>query len=135
MTIFKLCIIVFIQIPWNFPRSIHLIQFVSILSIFHTFILLSPLRYSTNKLLSPLFQLAAKIVESVQRPPHRPYANNWVERLRHIRRIKENVMANIRKSDEKYGAPKLDDFADLIDVTVRNREPDKPGKYSIQLMY
>lgn len=79
--------------------------------------------------------MAAKIFESLSRPPHAPYANNWVERLRHIRRICNTVKSNIKKSDEKFGAPELNDFVDLTDASVRNRELNQSGKYSIQLMY
>lgn len=74
-------------------------------------------------------------MESLERPPHLPFANNWVERLRHIRRIFNSAMEDIRESEKKYGAPKLIDFSDLVDVSVRNRISKLPGKYSIQLMY
>ena len=74
-------------------------------------------------------------MESLQRPPHKPYANNWVERLRRIRRIHSTMLSNIRKSEERFGVSDLNDFSDLIDVTVRNRELSKSGEYSIQLMY
>ncbi|XP_063888918.1 tuberin-like isoform X2 [Scylla paramamosain] len=79
--------------------------------------------------------LAAKIMESLQRPPHSPYANNWVERLRHIRKIHSTVLGNIKKSEERYSAPELNDFTDLVDTGVRNLDLNETGQYSIQLMY
>lgn len=45
------------------------------------------------------------------------------------------MLGNIRKSEERFSAPELNDFTDLIDVTVRNKELSKCGQYSIHLMY
>ncbi|XP_045114587.1 tuberin-like [Portunus trituberculatus] len=79
--------------------------------------------------------LAAKIMESLQRPPHRPYANNWVERLRHIRKIHSTVLGNIKKSEGRYSAPELNDFTELVDPGVRNLFLNETGQYSIKLMH
>lgn len=68
------------------------------------------LRYIGICIFDP-FQLASTIWESLNRPPHSPYASNWLERLRKIRKIKQMVT-------DTEGAPpsNLMDFTDMVDA-------------------
>ncbi|XP_045114580.1 tuberin-like isoform X4 [Portunus trituberculatus] len=54
--------------------------------------------------------LASTIWESLNRPPHSPYASNWLERLRKIRKIKQMV------TDTEGTPPNLMDFTDMVDA-------------------
>lgn len=57
------------------------------------------------------FQLASTIWESLNRPPHSPYASNWLERLRKIRKIRQMVT-----DTEGTQAANLMDFTDMVDA-------------------
>lgn len=60
-------------------------------------------------------QLASTVWESLNRPPHNPYATNWLERLRKIRKIKQMVLP------EGDGRPPSSDFTDMVDWLDRER--------------
>lgn len=55
--------------------------------------------------------LASTIWESLNRPPHSPYASNWLERLRKIRKIKQMVTET-----EGTTQPNQMDFTDMVDA-------------------
>ncbi|KAK4309742.1 hypothetical protein Pmani_018669 [Petrolisthes manimaculis] len=59
--------------------------------------------------------LASTVWESLRRPPHNPYATNWLERLRKIRKIKQMVLP------EGDGRPPSSDFTDMVDWLDRER--------------
>ncbi|KAK7072996.1 Tuberous sclerosis 2-like protein, partial [Halocaridina rubra] len=56
--------------------------------------------------------LASMIWNSLVRPPHSPYASNWLERLRKIRRIRQTVLP----SPKAQKASALLDFTDMIEL-------------------
>lgn len=56
--------------------------------------------------------LASMIWDSLIRPPHNPYASNWLERLRKIRKIRQTVLP----SPEAQHASNLLDFTDMIEL-------------------
>lgn len=57
-----------------------------------------------------ILQLASTIWESLNRPPRSPYASNWLERLRKIRKIRQMV-------NEPEGAQgNIMDFTDMVDA-------------------
>ncbi|XP_047476530.1 tuberin-like isoform X2 [Penaeus chinensis] len=56
--------------------------------------------------------LASMIWESLNRPPHNPYASNWLERLRKIRKIRQTILA----SPEGQQSANTLDFTDMIET-------------------
>lgn len=55
--------------------------------------------------------LASTIWESLNRPPYKPYASNWLERLRKIRKIRQMVLEENEGHQNSYTM----DFTDLTD--------------------
>ncbi|XP_069978306.1 tuberin isoform X7 [Penaeus vannamei] len=56
--------------------------------------------------------LASMIWESLNRPPHNPYASNWLERLRKIRKIRQTILT----SPEGQQSANTLDFTDMIET-------------------
>lgn len=56
--------------------------------------------------------LASMIWDSLNRPPYNPYASNWLERLRKIRKIRQTVLP----SPEAQHSSNLLDFTDMIEL-------------------
>ncbi|XP_050694251.1 tuberin-like isoform X2 [Eriocheir sinensis] len=54
--------------------------------------------------------LASTIWESLNRPPHSPYASNWLERLRKIRKIRQMV------TEPDGTQANIMDFTDMVDA-------------------
>lgn len=69
-----------------------------------------PNRIKLKSILS--FQLASMIWESLNRPPHNPYASNWLERLRKIRKIRQTILT----SPEGQQSANTLDFTDMIET-------------------
>ncbi|ROT74650.1 Tuberin [Penaeus vannamei] len=57
-------------------------------------------------------KLASMIWESLNRPPHNPYASNWLERLRKIRKIRQTILT----SPEGQQSANTLDFTDMIET-------------------
>ncbi|CAL4134917.1 unnamed protein product [Meganyctiphanes norvegica] len=64
--------------------------------------------------------LASMIWESLKRPPKTPYASNWLERLRKIRKIRQMVLKCDDRPQEQETSGSSFDFTDMI-------EQDKTG--------
>ena len=55
------------------------------------------------------------IWESLNRPPKNPYASNWLERLRKIRKIRQMVLKCDDRPQEQESSSSSFDFADMIE--------------------
>nr|XP_045602296.1 tuberin-like isoform X2 [Procambarus clarkii] len=74
---------------------------------------------------------ASLVWDSLSRPPHTPFASNWMERLRKIRKLREKVLNEFKMCDKGLSPLELVDFTDLIDTSVRKRT----GVYSMHFMH
>ena len=58
--------------------------------------------------------LASNIFSRAKLSPDDPYASNWLERLRHIKRLKAKVLKDLIEDEESSGA--IHDFTSEISI-------------------
>ena len=58
--------------------------------------------------------LASNIFSRAKLSPDDPYASNWLERLRHIKRLKAKVLKDLVEDEESSGA--IHDFTSKKDL-------------------